>query len=80
MYDLPEGGFMARPRKYGPDPKGWEEKTVMLTIRVPESIRNRFLEICRSEDTTAAREIRAFLKDFVNARKQGELFTKGAKK
>jgi hypothetical protein len=62
------------------DPKGWSEKTVMLAVRVPESLRDRFLELCRSEDTTAAREVRNFLKSFVNARQQGELFKKSGKK
>jgi hypothetical protein len=71
---------MGRPPMDRMDPKGWDEKTVMLTIRVPESLRDRTLEICRSEDTTIAREVRNFLKSFVNARKQGDLFAKQGKK
>jgi hypothetical protein len=60
-------------------PTGEPEKTVMLVTRVPESLRNRFLEICRAEDTTAAREVRNFLKEFVRKRQQGELFKKERK-
>jgi hypothetical protein len=64
---------MGRPR----ESREWTEKTVSFLTRVPESLKNRFFEICREEDTTAAREIRRYMKEFVNARSQGDLFKKG---
>jgi hypothetical protein len=76
IYIFPDGGIgMTKPR-ITTATDWWDEKTVMLTIRVPEGLRDRFLELCRNEDTTAAREVRSFLKKFVNERQQGELFQK----
>jgi hypothetical protein len=54
-------------------PKGRDEKAVILTVRLPESLRGRFLEACQAEDTTAAREIRAFIKEYLKSRQQPEL-------
>lgn len=41
------------------------EKDSQLLIRVNRKERDRFMEICEELDTTAAREIRRFMREFI---------------
>lgn len=45
--------------------KGAKKKDSQLLIRVNSEDRDRFLEICEEQDTSAAREIRRFMRDFI---------------
>jgi len=42
-----------------------KKKDSQLLIRVNSEERDRFLEICNEMDTSAAREIRRFMREFV---------------
>lgn len=41
------------------------KKSSQLVIRVEKSERDAFVELCEKLDTSAAREIRHFMRDFV---------------
>ena len=41
------------------------EKDSQLLVRVNSKERDRFMEICEELDTTAAREIRRFMREFI---------------
>ena len=41
------------------------KKDTQLLIRVNSEERDRFMEICEELDTTAAREIRCFMREFI---------------
>jgi len=41
------------------------KKDSQLLIRVNKEERDKFLEICEALDTSAAREIRRFMRDFI---------------
>ncbi|MEL7487837.1 MAG: hypothetical protein AAGJ87_11550 [Pseudomonadota bacterium] len=41
------------------------KKDSQLVIRINGALRDRFVALCDDLDTSAAREIRAFIKDFV---------------
>ena len=51
---------------------------VGLRIRVDESLRREFIEICKSQDMTGAQVLRAFMRSYVeqhgSALRQPELF------
>lgn len=42
-----------------------KKKDSQLLIRVNGKDRDKFLEVCESLDTSAAREIRRFMRDFI---------------
>ena len=42
-----------------------KKKDSQLLIRVNGEDRDKFLEVCESLDTSAAREIRRFMRDFI---------------
>ena len=41
------------------------KKDSQLVIRLNRELRDRFVELCEELDTSAARELRGFMKDFV---------------
>ncbi|MEM8773907.1 MAG: hypothetical protein AAGF53_02675 [Pseudomonadota bacterium] len=41
------------------------EKNSQLVLRVNKEERNQFVELCHDMDTTAAREIRGFIRKFI---------------
>lgn len=52
---------MSKSKAYGKDKK----KSAQLVLRVEKAERDAFVELCETMDTTAAREIRRFMRDFV---------------
>lgn len=51
-----------------------KEKTVVVTLNVPVSLRDSFKSACYSEDTTPSQELRKAMRDFVKKHGQGDLF------
>lgn len=45
-------------------------KDAGLRIRIERELREKFLEACRSDDVSAAQVLRAFIRDYVQARRQ----------
>jgi hypothetical protein len=49
------------------------ENDKSLQIRVTEDLRDAFIEACKSNDTTAAQELRRFMRDYVKKHGQRSL-------
>jgi hypothetical protein len=47
-------------------------KDAQLVIRLPKDVRDRFIDACQDVDTSAAREIRKFIKRFLKRYDKGE--------
>ncbi len=45
------------------------KKDSQLVLRLDKSERDAFVELCKEMDTSAAREIRAFIRDFMRENK-----------
>jgi len=45
--------------------KSDKEKEVKLIVRIEARLRDAFIEACQDMDTTASREIRRFIRDFL---------------
>ena len=60
---------MAKKKKDGKDDKA------KLVIRIDTDLRDEFVGACREQDTTASREVRRFIRDFLG--KSGD-FTKAS--
>jgi hypothetical protein len=45
-----------------------------LSVKLPASERKAFVQICATNDTTASREIRKFIRDYIAKNNQGKLF------
>lgn len=54
-------------------PKKKRKKDAQFVLRLESALRDRFIEICQDNDTTAAREIRRFIKRFIARFEAGEL-------
>lgn len=50
-----------------------KKKEAQILIRLDESMRDEFAAACADLDTTASREIRRFIKRFLNRYEKGEL-------
>lgn len=50
-----------------------KNKDAQLVLRLDKETRDRFLEACRDLDTSAAREVRRFIKRFLKRYDSGEL-------
>jgi hypothetical protein len=50
-----------------------KKKDAQLVLRLDSEMRDRFLEACRDLDTSAAREVRRFIKRFLKRYDNGEL-------
>jgi len=48
------------------------KKDSQLVIRINKLERDLFLDICKEIDTSAAREIRHFIRDFIDEHKEDE--------
>lgn len=46
-----------------------QKKDSQLVLRLDKAERDEFVELCKALDTTAAREIRHFMRDFIKAHK-----------
>lgn len=49
-----------------------KKKDAQLVLRLPKDVRDRFIDACQDVDTTAAREVRKFIKRFLKRYDQGE--------
>lgn len=47
-----------------------QKKDSQLVLRLDKAERDEFVELCKALDTTAAREIRHFMRDFVKAHRE----------
>lgn len=57
-----------------------EKLEQMLTVKVPAAMHKAFLRSCQSQDTTASREVRRFMRSYVAQHGQASLpFTESAK-
>ncbi|MCP5159293.1 MAG: hypothetical protein H6975_07690 [Gammaproteobacteria bacterium] len=45
--------------------KSNEDKEVKLVVRIEAGLRDAFIEACQDLDTTASREVRRFIRDFL---------------
>lgn len=50
-----------------------KKKDVQLVLRLHKDLRDRFIDACQDLDTTAAREVRRFIKGFLKKYDKGEL-------
>jgi hypothetical protein len=48
-------------------------KDAQLVLRLNKDLRNRFVDACQDLDTSAAREVRRFIKQFLRRYDKGEL-------
>lgn len=49
-----------------------KKKDAQFVLRLDREVRDQFVEICQECDTTAAREIRRFIKHFIRRYEEGE--------
>jgi len=52
--------------------KNKKKKDAQLVIRLPKDVRDRFIDACQDVDTSAAREVRKFIKRFLKRYDKGE--------
>ena len=52
--------------------KNKKKKDAQLVLRLQKETRDRFVEACQDLDTTAAREVRRFIKRFLKRYDKGE--------
>ncbi len=52
--------------------KDRKKKDAQLVLRLQKDVRDRFIDACQDLDTTAAREIRRFVKKFLKRYDAGE--------
>ncbi|MBK8508570.1 MAG: hypothetical protein IPL51_07900 [Candidatus Competibacteraceae bacterium] len=45
--------------------KSHKEDDVKLVVRIEAELRDAFIETCQAMDTTASREVRRFIRDFL---------------
>jgi len=50
-----------------------KKKDAQLVLRLDSDLRDRFLDACQDLDTSAAREVRRFIKRFLKRYDNGEL-------
>jgi uncharacterized membrane-anchored protein YjiN (DUF445 family) len=50
------------------------KKDAQLVLRLNHEMRDRFVDACQDLDTTAAREVRRFIKRFLKRYDRGELY------
>ncbi len=53
--------------------KKQSKKDAQLVLRLNHDLRDRFVDACKDLDTTAAREVRRFIKGFLRKYENGEL-------
>ncbi len=52
--------------------KDKKKKNAQLVLRLQKETRDRFIEACQDLDTTAAREVRRFIKGFLKKYDRGD--------
>ena len=50
-----------------------KKKNAQLVLRLNKDLRDRFVDACQDLDTSAAREVRRFIKKFLKRYENGEL-------
>lgn len=45
--------------------KSDKDEDVKLVVRIEAELRDAFIEVCQEMDTTASREVRQFIRDFL---------------
>ena len=55
------------------EPKKEKKKNAQLVLRLNKEMRDQFIDACRDLDTSAAREVRKFIKRFLRRYERGEL-------
>jgi uncharacterized membrane-anchored protein YjiN (DUF445 family) len=50
-----------------------KKKDAQLVLRLDKDMRDRFINACKDLDTSAAREVRKFIKKFLKRYEKGEL-------
>jgi len=50
-----------------------KKKDAQFVLRLNRELRDRFVDICQELDTSAAREVRRFVKRFIRKYENGEL-------
>jgi len=50
-----------------------QEKQVMVTFKVPESLRDSFNRACAGKDRNASQVLREFMRDYIAQNGQGKL-------
>ncbi len=51
----------------------FEDKKVILGIRVEKSVRDTFVNCCKGNDVTASQEIRKFMREYISKNQQQSL-------
>jgi hypothetical protein len=51
-----------------------EQDEVKITIKLPKNLRDSFALACKSQDTTASRELRAHMSKYIKQHGQSKLF------
>lgn len=49
---------------------------VQYPIRVDKFLKDTFISVCKENESTAAQELRKFMKDYIKKNQQQELFKK----
>ena len=62
---------MGKKKQTGKKPTN-KDKDSQLVIRLNGELRDEFVNICKQLDTTSAREIRGFIRNFIDMYKKGE--------
>lgn len=47
---------------------------VQYPIRVEKLLKDTFISVCKSNDSTAAQELRKFMKDYIKKNQQQDMF------
>lgn len=50
-----------------------DKKEAQFVLRLDRDMRDQFVDACQDLDTTAAREVRRFIKQFIHQYQEGEL-------
>ncbi len=50
-----------------------KKKDAQLVLRLDKEMRDQFIDACKDLDTSAAREVRKFIKKFLKRYEKGEL-------
>jgi hypothetical protein len=53
--------------------KNNKKKDAQLVLRLDKEMRDQFIEACKDLDTSAAREVRKYIKKFLKRYERGEL-------
>lgn len=61
------------PKSSKSDKNKKSKKDAQLVLRLDRELRDGFVEACKELDTSAAREVRKFIKRFLKKYKRGEL-------